>query len=517
ALAGVPVLVGLVIGFAVDQLLLLGAIGLLAALAVAAILVLSPRDLGTADEPELLDRAGLPPGASDDDLARRADELAEIRARHALARDQARSLADRREEVRRLAEASTAARAALDAAGAAWDAWLDRSGMPAGSTPEVARQLLAAAGVARRAARERDEQHRVVAAIRDGGAALDRRAVVLLDRLGAARAGAIDGRLASVLERLEQSSGDRRTAQELEVRRVSLAERRGSLEASVERLRAAVAEHLDAVGCDDADQLRAREAAAAGRRQLQQRLRETRERLSGMGGGPEAVETLRAELRGRDLSAVEAELASARAELETVELEERRLVARIGELDARIQALESADELGMLRQELAVLEGRAAALAHDWAVRALTGRLLAETRARYERERQPDVVRAATAHFERITGGRYSRIVAPPGDASVRVEMETGEARLTDELSRGTAEQLYLALRFGLIEEFARHAEALPVVMDDILVNFDAERAGRAAAAIRELAERHQVLYFTCHPWTAELLDPAGSRTLSLG
>jgi uncharacterized protein YhaN len=99
----------------------------------------------------------------------------------------------------------------------------------------------------------------------------------------------------------------------------------------------------------------------------------------------------------------------------------------------------------------------------------------------------------------------------------VRVETESGEGRLTEELSRGTAEQLYLALRFGLIEEFARHAEALPVVMDDILVNFDADRAARAAATIRDLAERHQVLYFTCHPWTAELLDPAGGRTLALG
>ena len=163
-----------------------------------------------------------------------------------------------------------------------------------------------------------------------------------------------------------------------------------------------------------------------------------------------------------------------------------------------------------------MLEGQAAAMAREWAVRAVALRLLEETRSRYERERQPDVVRAAEQHFERITGGRYARIVAPPGDASVRIETAGGEGKITDELSRGTAEQLYLALRFGLIEEFARHAEPLPVVMDDILVNFDADRAARAAAAIRDLADRHQVLYFTCHPWTAELLDPGGARTLTL-
>jgi uncharacterized protein YhaN len=53
--------------------------------------------------------------------------------------------------------------------------------------------------------------------------------------------------------------------------------------------------------------------------------------------------------------------------------------------------------------------------------------------------------------------------------------------------------------------------------MDDILVNFDRERATRAAHAIRDLATRHQVVFFTCHPQTAELLDPDGVATVRLG
>jgi uncharacterized protein YhaN len=36
--------------------------------------------------------------------------------------------------------------------------------------------------------------------------------------------------------------------------------------------------------------------------------------------------------------------------------------------------------------------------------------------------------------------------------------------------------------------------------MDDILVNFDNERAQLAARSIEQLASRQQVLYFTCHP-----------------
>ena len=44
--------------------------------------------------------------------------------------------------------------------------------------------------------------------------------------------------------------------------------------------------------------------------------------------------------------------------------------------------------------------------------------------------------------------------------------------------------------------------------MDDILVNFDPQRAERAARSIVQLAARHQVIFFTCHPRIAELLDP---------
>jgi uncharacterized protein YhaN len=52
--------------------------------------------------------------------------------------------------------------------------------------------------------------------------------------------------------------------------------------------------------------------------------------------------------------------------------------------------------------------------------------------------------------------------------------------------------------------------------MDDILVNFDPDRAERAAEALHALAERHQVLFFTCHPRTAALVDPAGDHTVAL-
>ncbi len=74
-----------------------------------------------------------------------------------------------------------------------------------------------------------------------------------------------------------------------------------------------------------------------------------------------------------------------------------------------------------------------------------------------------------------------------------------------EELSRGTAEQLYLCLRLGLASEFARRSVSLPLIMDDVLVNFDPERARAVAQELAYYSRDRQVLIFTCHPETARL------------
>jgi len=494
-------------------------------LVAAAVWLVARRFASPADDPSgarratLLGDLGLPATAGPGEISAAWEQLVARRARVELASEGRARLEARRAEADRRERDLAAASEALADVEAGWGAWLVERGLPGTASPDAARHLLAAAGQARRAAEDRDHQLRELAALDAEDATYRERADRLCAAVGVevARDDAMrEARVAGIAERLDRARTNVRRAAELDARIRQLDERRVPVAAALEERRSAVGAHLAATGCPDPESLRRRAAAAAERRRIGGEIREHRARLVGIAGGTAQIDALVAESGAADPAALEAREIDAKEQLERIESEEREATSRVGALDAEIRRLEAAEEIGARRQELVALEGRAAAMARDWAVRALALRLLEETRSRYERERQPDVVRAAEGHFERITGGRYARIVAPPGDASVRVETEGGESRVTDELSRGTGEQLYLALRFGLIEEFARHGEPLPVVMDDILVNFDAERAARAASAIRELASRHQVLYFTCHPWTAELLDPGGERTLSL-
>ena len=80
------------------------------------------------------------------------------------------------------------------------------------------------------------------------------------------------------------------------------------------------------------------------------------------------------------------------------------------------------------------------------------------------------------------------------------VDNQNDETITVDKLSRGTREAVYLSLRLALIGAYARRGAVLPMVMDDILVNFDSKRARSAAELLVEFSRNgYQLLMFTCH------------------
>jgi uncharacterized protein YhaN len=178
-------------------------------------------------------------------------------------------------------------------------------------------------------------------------------------------------------------------------------------------------------------------------------------------------------------------------------LEEARREA--GRLDERLRSLSKSEERSRARLRQESVMARIDEASGKWAVLTLCRALLADTRQIYETERQPEVLRHASTFFSQMTGGRWTRVISPL-DSGILVESATGERLSPDSLSRGTAEQLYLAMRLALVLEYSNHVTPLPVVLDDILVNFDPDRTRKSIEAIRELSRTHQVLLFTCHP-----------------
>ena len=196
----------------------------------------------------------------------------------------------------------------------------------------------------------------------------------------------------------------------------------------------------------------------------------------------------------------DAALQSAQAELS--DLERRLLEVRheTGRVEERVAMMEKSEERSRALSRQETILARIDEAAEQWAVITLCRALLDETRKIYETERQPEVLRQASLFFNVMTEGRYIRVIAPLDGGDIQVERADAVRLAPSLLSRGTAEQLYLAMRLALVREYANHVDPLPVVFDDIFVNFDPARSRTSFKAIAELCSTHQVLLFTCHP-----------------
>jgi uncharacterized protein YhaN len=156
---------------------------------------------------------------------------------------------------------------------------------------------------------------------------------------------------------------------------------------------------------------------------------------------------------------------------------------------------------------------RVRSLAVDYARKRLAAELLERAIIRYRDANQGPVVERASALFRELTRGTYPRLEVAYGERDeqpvLRCVQVDGRTVDVEHLSEGTLDQLYLALRIASLERFAQSAEPLPLLLDDVLVNFDEERATAAFGVLGELSERMQVLFFTHHAHHVELARAA--------
>jgi len=224
-----------------------------------------------------------------------------------------------------------------------------------------------------------------------------------------------------------------------------------------------------------------------------------------------SIDSVEKKLSGISLEELEQEKVTLENELKDMEANLDRLNKEEATLEEQARQLVHDDRISTLRREEEGLKEELSLLAAEWSTLRLAQGLIRRARERYQKERQPEVIRAAAQFFDRLTLGKYPSLVAPIGEDRVEVVCQDNSRKEIGQLSRGTAEQLYLSLRFGFIREFSKTTESLPIIMDEILVNFDPRRARATAETIIELSKEHQILFFTCHPQIAHFfreIDP---------
>lgn len=196
-------------------------------------------------------------------------------------------------------------------------------------------------------------------------------------------------------------------------------------------------------------------------------------------------------------------LLAAEKAAETKERAWRELQERRGRLLQEQEALEQRGRQEDVNQKLAEQLAALRDSLDKYAVMAVCQELISRARRVYEEERQPEVLRLASAYLRTMTGGRYERIVLKMGSQELLAEHRDYGAIGSGALSRGTAEQLYLSMRLALADAVSHH-RSIPLLLDDLLVNFDAARMQGAISLLKEVALKRQMIMMTCHAHVVE-------------
>ncbi|MHB1511179.1 MAG: ATP-binding protein [Acidimicrobiales bacterium] len=242
---------------------------------------------------------------------------------------------------------------------------------------------------------------------------------------------------------------------------------------------------------------------------LENEISECEALLTDQGGGRSIAE-LEAEGLGRDLAELNAAIEVSKESRATLSQQEKEATDAERDLARQLEAMDGSDaaafEAALAQQELA----RAVEAAERY-TRVVLARFIAdEAIRRYSEAHQDPLLQRASRYLELLTEGGCREIGVgedPKKGPRLSAIYSNGEERSVPQLSDGTRDQLYFALRLAAIEEASGRSGPMPVVLDDVLVNFDDSRARAALRCLAVLAASCQVLLFTHHRHVLSLAE----------
>lgn len=275
-----------------------------------------------------------------------------------------------------------------------------------------------------------------------------------------------------------------------------------------------LAELIHRAGVQSADQLPSVEADSTRKQMLSARIAEIDEQLVRSAARP--IAEVLAEVEGNDMAVTAARLDEIDATIKQHESTAEATHAQLLEATQAFDAIDGSDTAARAQQEAEELIARIARHAHTYARTRLAQGVVSRVVQSYRDKHQGPVLRRAGVIFARITLGSFSSLVTDyDNDTQVLLGQRPEGSRVgVAGMSQGARDQLFLALRIAAIEEHLKQREAIPLVIDDLLVQFDDPRASATLPVLAELAQKTQVLFFTHHGHLCELAEsvlPAGT------
>ncbi|WP_412988297.1 AAA family ATPase [Pediococcus siamensis] len=217
--------------------------------------------------------------------------------------------------------------------------------------------------------------------------------------------------------------------------------------------------------------------------------------------GQETLATLK---HYSDHTELKAQLTQAVAELENLRQNQEQLVEQKTILTTKMQQLASDQTYAKQQQDLANLETEILNSAKSWLTQKLAAQWIDETLLVASQGRLPKIMTIAEQYFSLLTDKRYNKVSFD--DQTILVFDDKHQSYEVGELSQGTAEQLYVAIRLAFVKVMADLAD-LPIIIDDGFVNFDAQRKQNVMTLLAQIGQNYQIIYFTAEQGNFKLGD----------
>ena len=259
---------------------------------------------------------------------------------------------------------------------------------------------------------------------------------------------------------------------------------------------------LLAAGINDTALLGPAIARSEERRQIEHEIRRIETALREAGDG-QPLESLRTEAASIEPDQLQVELNRLGTEAGQIMEDISRLGAQHGQLTAAFDALNGSDAAA----RAAARQQEAAAGMAEAAERYLrlktAVRLLQWSMERFRQTRQGPMLARASEIFQALTLGSFSRLLvdADSHDSPRLVSIRTDGNQPVEVpgLSEGTRDQLYLALRLAALDQQASQGSRMPLIADDLFINFDDRRTEAGLQVLGDVSRRMQVILLTHH------------------
>lgn len=173
-----------------------------------------------------------------------------------------------------------------------------------------------------------------------------------------------------------------------------------------------------------------------------------------------------------------------------------RISAQMAEHSGRLAAM--GDPL-VLGSEISRMEAEYAEISAEYDAIALAIDTMRKADEDIQSRFSPALGKLAAEYMQLVTDGKYDGVMLDRDFSATVHEAGGNVPRNAEYLSAGTLDLMYLAVRLAVCSLALPESANCPLIIDDALVNFDADRRRQAMALLEKIAQERQVILFACN------------------